>query len=215
MPANRVVIPLVIILAILHVGIIGLILSINTQTGELSQTMQKSSAYIEEATSLLAGSSLLSETASNFVLVPTTQDGEVNIHPLVAYANELSVDRWGDRIVERFRNYQVSDEVMEPLTRAAESADNMMEAQLHALALMTSIYPLPDVPPLGDIPIPALTPEEQRRRGISISWGSAYAEDISQTTFKALMDQADKEMYGRKEKMHAEDPVYAQSHNLA
>ena len=161
LPANRVIVPLVVILAIFHIAIIGLILSISSQSSQLSQTMQRSGSYIEEATSLLAGSSLLSETALNFVLAPTTQDGEVNIHPLVAYANELTTDRRGDQIVERFRGYHVSDEIMDYLTTAAASANNMMEAQLHALALMTSIYPLPDIPPLDTIPIPALTPEEQ------------------------------------------------------
>lgn len=159
--ANKVVVPIIVVLAVLHVLIISLIFSINTQSSELSSTMQDSGTYIEDATSLLAGSSLLSETASNFVLLPVTQTGEVNIGPLQAYANELSVERRGDQILERFYGYQVSEDAMDKLSEAAECANNMMEAQLHAMALVTSIYPIPDISPLNTIPIPALSEEEQ------------------------------------------------------
>ena len=81
--------------------IITLIMAINTSSSTLSATMQNSGSYIEEATSILAGSSLLAETSSNFVLVPLTEKGEVNIFPLQAYANELETDRRGYQVADR------------------------------------------------------------------------------------------------------------------
>ena len=131
---NRVIVPIIVILAVLHILIIGLILSINNTTTKLSRTMQESGTYVEEATSLLAGSSLLSETCTNFVLMPLNGSGDVNVNPLVAYANELNEDRRGADVLDRFRGYNVSQEALDHLTLAAESAQRMVDAQLHALA---------------------------------------------------------------------------------
>ena len=159
--ANRMVLPIIIILAILHALIIGLIFSINNVSSRMSQTMQTSSVYIEDATSLLGGASLLSESCTGFILMPVTSDGEVNLSPLATYAYELQVDRRGDDILAKFENYDVSQEALDYLTVAANCANNSLEAQLHAIALVTSIYPLPDIPPLDSLPLPPLTAEEQ------------------------------------------------------
>ena len=71
--ANSLVMPIVVVLAILHIVIIGLILAISAYSGSLSRIMQDSGAYTQDATSLLASSSLLSETASHYVLMPVTE----------------------------------------------------------------------------------------------------------------------------------------------
>ena len=179
-------IPITILLAVLHVCIISLIMAINTTSSSLSKTMQASGEYIEDATSLLAGSSLLSETATNFVLVPLTEDGAVNVFPLSAYAGELTQDRRGQQVAERFRGYEVSGEVLDTIDQAADSAEAMMEAQLHALALMTSVYPLPDPELQARIPMPELTeaeasmePEQRIGQARQLVMGSAYAQEKS------------------------------------
>ena len=77
--ANAFVRPIIIILAILHIAIIGMILQINATTGFLASTMNKAGIYTAEANSLLAGTSLLSQTANNFVLEPVTATGELNV----------------------------------------------------------------------------------------------------------------------------------------
>lgn len=158
--ANRMIVPIIVTLAIVHAVIIGLIVMINSASISLSQTMQNSGTYIEDATSVLAGSSLLSETCTNYVLMPLNDSGEVNVHPLAAYANELSTDRRGSQALAKFSGYTVSQEALEDLTTAAGCADSMLEAQLHAIALVSSVYPYPDVPPLDNIPLPALSEEE-------------------------------------------------------
>ena len=52
--ANAFVRPIIIILAILHIAIIGMILQINATTGFLASTMNKAGIYTAEANSLLA-----------------------------------------------------------------------------------------------------------------------------------------------------------------
>ena len=159
-PAGKVVMPIVVLIAILHILVIVMILKINTSSGNLSRIMQNSGIYTQDATSLLGGSSLLSETSSNFVLMPLAENGEVNVGPLAAYANELKQDRRGKDVLQRFRTYDVPEQAMEHLEIAAESADYMLDAQLHAIALIRSVYQVPSIPALAGIPDYELTEEE-------------------------------------------------------
>ena len=134
--ANSLMRPIIIILAVLHIAIIGLIMQINATSAELSETMKTAGQQIEEATSVLAGTSLLSETSTNFILMPVTEHGEVNVDPLVAFATEIQRPRRGNQVLERFRNYDVSPEAIHHLTAAAGNSELLKEAQLHALALI-------------------------------------------------------------------------------
>ena len=157
---HALVLPLVIVLAVLHVAIIGLFFSISKESNRLSSIMRNAGTYTQDASSLIGGSSLLSETASSFVLMPLAETGEVNVGPLMAYANELATDRRGSQVMARFQEYDVSDEARALLAQAADSANFMMESQLHAIALVNDVYPIPHIPPLTAIPLPELTAEE-------------------------------------------------------
>ncbi|MBR4334552.1 MAG: GGDEF domain-containing protein [Clostridia bacterium] len=157
---HALVLPLVIVLAVLHVAIIGLFFSISSESNRLSSIMRNAGTYTQDASSLIGGSSLLSETASNFVLMPLAETGEVNVGPLMAYAQELAVDRRGDQIMARFQEYSVSEEAKALLAQAADSAISMMKTQLHAIALVNAVYPIPHIAPLTNIPLPELTAEE-------------------------------------------------------
>ena len=158
--ANALVMPIVVTLAILHVVIISVIMMISTSSANLSRIMQDAGIHTQDATSLLAGSSLMSETSSNYVLMPTTEQGEVNVSPLMAYAQELNVDRRPDDVLARFETYDIPEEAMAHIREAATSAEAMMDAQLHALELMRSVYPLPEAGPLTAIPRVELTEAE-------------------------------------------------------
>ena len=160
-PANRIALPIVILFIILHLLVVFLFVSISRESRAMSATMQKMGEYTTDATDLLAGSSKLSETSSGFILMPVTENGEINYTPLMAYAGELKEDRRGSAVAARFETYGVSDEDRAYIDEAAESADAMYEAQLHALALMNSIYPFTDVPALSSIPLPELSAKEQ------------------------------------------------------
>ena len=146
--ANSLMRPIIIILAVLHIAIIGLIMQINATSAELSETMKTAGQQIEEATSVLAGT-------------PVTEHGEVNVDPLMAFATEIQRPRRGNQVLERFRNYDVSPEAIHHLTAAAGNSELLKEAQLHALALINSVYPLPKVYPLNQIPLPELTELEK------------------------------------------------------
>ena len=80
----------------------------------------------------------------------------------MAYAAELPADRRGDAVLERFRGYEVSPEAFAALEEAAGCANAMIEAQLHAIALMNSVYPVPEIPALADLTaaLPELTEGE-------------------------------------------------------
>ena len=160
-PAGKLVFPIVAVLVVLHLMVISVIFMINKTSGVLSATMKDAGVYKQEATSLLAGSSALSETATGFVLMPVSQNGESNVGPLSSYAQELMEDRRGPDVMQRFRTYDVPEKAVEYLSVAAESADNMLDAQLHAIALIRSVYPLPNLPQLAAIPDYTLTQEEQ------------------------------------------------------
>lgn len=158
--ANALVVPIAIVLVILHVMIVSLILMINITSNDLSSLSQKSGVITQDATSLLAGSSLLSETSNNFVLRPVTSGGEINTSPLAAYATELGEDRRGSQVVERLRGYGVPEDQIAVIEVAANSANSMLEDQLHAISLIRSVYPIPEVEPFTAIPAVPLTDAE-------------------------------------------------------
>lgn len=160
-PANAFFIPVVVVIALLHVIVIMLMFSIFAQSSKLSQANQNSSTYISEATSLMSGTSLLSETSSNYVLKPVNAQGEPSIGALIAYANELGqTDHRGDEVLAHFETYDVSDEVLDRMQDAVESANALLSLQNHALALTCAVYPPPDNPALSSLELPELTADE-------------------------------------------------------
>ncbi|MBO4217357.1 MAG: GGDEF domain-containing protein [Clostridia bacterium] len=191
-----IIIPIALIVAVMHSLIIYLIFSISRESGKLSATMRQSGEYTMDAMSILGGSSILSETALNFVLMPVSESGELNLGPLAAYAGELSSDRRGYKVAERFKDYDVSDEVRKKINEAAVCANNMMNAQLKAIALVVSIYPLPDIPILNGLVLPELTAEEKSmtepqklQTARTLVLGSEYSlnkQTVSQSTNAAV-----------------------------
>ena len=159
--ANSLMRPIIVVLAVLHVAIIALIMQINSTSAELSGEMRKAGEQIEEATSILAGTSLMSETSTNFILMPVTEHGEINAGPLAAYAGELKQPRRGPQVLERFRNYDVDEKVMAHLAAASGNSEQLKEAQLRAIALINAVYPLPNISPLNQIPLPKLNESEK------------------------------------------------------
>ncbi|MGX8706499.1 MAG: hypothetical protein ACSW8J_07965, partial [bacterium] len=185
---SRLVMPVVLTLAVLHLIVIALIVMINTSSAQLSAIMRDSGNYTQEATSLLGSSSLLSETSSHFVLMPRTETGEINVSPLIAYATELSkTAHRGDEILKNFRGYGVDDKIVERLSEAATSANYMRECQLHAIALINAVHPIPHVQPLNSIPIIELTAEE---RAMTDDQKSAAAHKLILSSLYVLNKQS-------------------------
>lgn len=160
-PINAVTVPVVALLAVLHVVIIVVILMVNNVSGSLSGIMETTSKYLSDATLLQAGSSLLSETSSAFVLSPVLSDGTVNTGPLIGFVQELGVPRRGDDVMAMFADREISDAARAALGTAAENANEMFQTQLHAIALVKSAIQLPDIPPLQGLPEVELSEEER------------------------------------------------------
>ena len=159
--ANSLMRPIIVVLAILHIVIFALIVQINATSAKLSAVSRTAGERIEEATSVLAGASLLSETSTNFIMVPVHVHGEINVAPLAVFATELARPHRGNQVLERFRNYDVSPEALARLKDAAGNAEKLKDAQLHALALINSVYPFPNVYPVNQIPLPELNEAEK------------------------------------------------------
>ena len=151
-PAKKLLFPVIAVLSVLHLLIIVVILMVNSTSSQLSTIMQNAGNYTQDATSLLAGSSLLSETSSNYILMPITEKEENNVGPLMAYAQELQEDHRGPDVLARFKTYDVPPEAVERLALASDSAEFMKNSQLHAIALIRSVHPLPPIPELEAIP---------------------------------------------------------------
>ena len=160
MSAKRLIIPIIILLAAMHIMIIVLIFSLNTDSNNLRALTQRSSDYTSDAGSILAGASMLSVTSSSFVMTPVLENGEQNLGPLAIYANEYVQDRRGHDVYERFKTYEVSDEVLNGIKEAAGFADIMMNEQLHAISLVNSVIHIPDAEPFNAIPIQELSEQE-------------------------------------------------------
>lgn len=159
-PINAVTVPMMLLLAALLITIAAVIFMVNNASGSLSEIMTYSNNYITDVTSLQAGSSLLSETSTAYVLTPVLEDGSPNTGTLMAYIKELSVKRRGKDVLAKFEKRAITDGMRATLTAAAESAANMYLAQVHALSLVNSVYPLPSTPQFNSLPRVDLTEEE-------------------------------------------------------
>lgn len=162
---NVLLISLSMILGVLIIAISFLTKNVNETTSSLAELMQESNEYQQAATKLQAGTSVLSETLSGFVQMPVIQKGPdagtLNVGPLLAYAQELNVDRRPATIRAQFRTFGVSDEILSYIDTAAEYSQQMLDLQTHAISLIVSVYPLPDNPALDVIPRVELTAEER------------------------------------------------------
>ncbi|MBP5651635.1 MAG: GGDEF domain-containing protein [Clostridia bacterium] len=153
-------IPVVIIVAIIHISIILLIININHSSNNLYHLMDQSGEYQIDATSMQASNTVLSETSTNYLQVPVNGDSSANIGPLMAYINELSSDRRSPKVAERFKTYNVSYEIRSCIDKASEYSEQMMNIQVHAIGVMASVYPLPTIPALSIFNNVTLTPQE-------------------------------------------------------
>ena len=159
-PANYLVIPLLVVIAVLHVVIIVLALKIDGASMEINKLMQQSAACEHETIDLQTGAGILTEATAAYIRSPVDEDGSANVGPLLDYAEELERDRRGTQIAGRFRDYGVSAEAQSYIDTAADESEKMYSVQLHAIALVRSVYPLPTIRELGDIPGTPLTRDE-------------------------------------------------------
>ncbi len=157
---RTVLVPVFSVLIIFNLILVVLILKFNESTRILSTTMEKTTELTEDVTSLLAGSSLLSETSISFVSKPSLADGSTNTGPLIAYITELNEKHRGEDIIKIFKDVNADSQSLNYLEAATSNANMMLDYQNHAIGLVLSIYPLPPIPIFDNIDFYEPTTEE-------------------------------------------------------
>ena len=153
-------IPLLLLVVFLHISLVLIVIDINHSSNRLFDLMERSGNYQIDATSMQASNTVMSETCSNYIQMPLNGDNSANVGPLITYVNELNSDRRSPKVAARFRNYDVSYEVMFCVEKASEYSEQIKDIQLHAIAVMSSVYPLPAIPALEVFSQVELTTEE-------------------------------------------------------
>ena len=142
----------------MHVLIIFLIFRINSTSSEISKINQNYAKYKAEASSMLGGSSTLSEAVASLLMSHTLVTNEINTVPLTIFADEVAdKTRRGSTISEHFSTYSLSEDITTSIQAAAEASDRLLEADLHALALFFAAYGKPNIPQIASLEVPALT----------------------------------------------------------
>jgi len=143
--AKTLAIPVLVVVAALLVSIVLMIIDINHSSNSLFDLMQQSGAYQLDAYDMQASNTVFSETCSSYIQTPVLLNSSPNVGPLMAFVGELDSDRRSPKIAERFRNYDVSYEARLCVERASEYSEQILEVQIHAIAVMSSIseYALP------------------------------------------------------------------------
>lgn len=153
--------PAVSIVVLIHIIMIISIYKANLLNEKLTHALQKSAEYVEEICDFMGGVSLLSETSSNFVVNPIDGEGNVIWGQIMPFAEELALHpQWAEDLQASFADYNVSDETITFVNEACDIAKFFLNTQLHAIALVTSVYPLPSMPSLEPISHLEITEEE-------------------------------------------------------
>lgn len=135
-------IPFAIMLSLIHIVVITMIILSTKHSVAINSTLTRYSEYITEVNEFNNGAMVLSETSSAYIMTPT-RNGSVNFGPMISYGTEFPEDHRSADIIEKFKNYDVGDKIKAALETAAEAANEMISTQLHAIALMRDVHPLP------------------------------------------------------------------------
>ena len=150
--AKTIILPAVVLIVIIMASMIVSVHTANNLNGKLAGALRDSTEYVEQISDFMAGVSLLNETSASFIVNPIDGEGNVIYGQLMPFATELSTGkRRADDVLEVFKDYDVSDETMQYLNDACVDARFFLETQLHAIALVTSVYPLPQIPTLNPV----------------------------------------------------------------
>ena len=153
-------IPILVFVAIVLVFIVLVIVDINRSTNRVFDLMQSSRAYQLDATSMQASNTVMSETCNNYIMMPVDDENMPMIGSLMAYVKELDSDRRSPKVAERFRGYNVSEEVLNCVINASKLSEEIKDIQIHAISLMASVHPLPPISDLTIFSSYTLTQEE-------------------------------------------------------
>lgn len=190
------IIPLLVFTFALQVAIIINASIISKDSNELNKLMTDCADDVNDITSLQAGSSLLSETATSFVYIACISESEdVNVTPLIGYASELQLPRRPVNILANLKARGVDNDIYELMVSAANNVTEMMNVQYQAIALVRSVYNIENKT-LDVIPVYRLTDAEKALsddakldRALSLLWANDYSlrkRDVSTNVNQSL-----------------------------
>ena len=181
----KVVIPIAVILAVLHALIVFVITIVDDSSTQMAALINDYENYSAEATAIVKSSSVLSESASTYCVMPEEEDtGSSRVSPLITYVRELnSMECDGDCLIVHFSDYDVGEGIKRRVFAAARAVSEMMRIQRHAIALTRVDHPFSeeDYPELAaslqyDLSEEetALSQEERSQRAYNLLYGNDY-----------------------------------------
>lgn len=180
---RSIVFPVAVLLAFIHFVVIVMVILGNKHSATITTILQDYGNYTADASTLMSGTMQLSETSGIYVMTPIRENGELNYGPIISYATEYAEDHRGKDVLARFEGYGVSERAVDKIRAAAASSDEMVKAQLHAIALMRTVYPLPDIPVYNVIPVyeltdeeKAMSPEQKQALATQLVYGGVYSD---------------------------------------
>ena len=191
--SNAILLPFTLLIIALHALIIYLIVSINISSTDLNNNVNMMNERRSQATSLISSSSMMAETSSGFIMMPVVGNQNLNLEPLIAYMTEYTnKEHNGPILISSYE--KMSDfpkDALEHLTKASEAIKNLNRVQMHSIALINSVYPIPTaIPVLSTLPefLPELTQDElnmpeAQRLGLS----KQLIADSSYVAFKGIV----------------------------
>lgn len=190
------VIPIIVLTLIIQLGLIVNTSIISSKSQELSVESTRATKNISEITSLQAGSSILSETATAYAYSPEISGTDnPNLGPLLEYANEYNNKRRPKDVLSNLKMVGVDEDVYTSMEKAGRLVNEMMDIQFHSIALIESEYDI-DNENLKVIPTYELTAEEKQltkdekfEKALNLLTDSSYAvkkRDISREVNASL-----------------------------
>lgn len=190
------VIPIIVLTFLIQLGLIINASIISSKSQELSVESTRAAKNISEITSLQAGSSILSETATAFAYLPEIPGTDTpNLGPLLEYANEYKNKRRPKDVLSNLKKFGVDEDIKTSIETAGKLINEMMKIQFQSIALIESEYDI-DNEDLKVIPKYELTAEEQQltkdekiEKALKLLTDASYAikkRDISREVNKSL-----------------------------
>ena len=150
--ARTIILPAVISVIVITSVMVVFVHIANSLNRKLAKSLRDSEEYVEKISDFMGGASLLNETSASFVVNPVDGEGNVIWGQIMPFAVELgTMHRRADDLLDFFSDCDVGDETLRYINEACDDARFFLDAQLHAIALVTSVYPLPEMPPLEPI----------------------------------------------------------------
>lgn len=173
--ARMFTIPLFLIISVMLILTVYLTADVHHASNRLSDQMKKCGEYQIESTEILACNTVLSETSNSYIQMPLNADNSVNFGSLITYIAEYNGNRRSEIIVNNFRQYKVSNEVMAYIEEAATQSEQMIAVQIHAISVMNTVHPLPNIPDLQNVFNEELTDEEN---AMTLEERELYAKNL-------------------------------------